>query len=50
MNSPPRAIEPLSAPESATDEQAFIDEARASGYTGKILVAVDLMQFDIDNR
>ena len=40
----------LPAPESAADEQAFIDEARASGYTGEILVAVDLMQIDIDNR
>ncbi|WP_166344922.1 MBL fold metallo-hydrolase [Phytoactinopolyspora limicola] len=37
----------LPAPHSVADEQAFVDEARASGYRGRLVIAHDLMVYGI---
>lgn len=40
----------LPPPETAADEQVFIDEARSGGYAGELSVASDLMRLVIGDR
>ncbi|HVE19308.1 MAG TPA: hypothetical protein VNB52_09490, partial [Ilumatobacteraceae bacterium] len=37
----------LPAPDTEADEHAFVDEIRASGYTGDVVLATDLMRIDL---
>jgi len=40
----------LPPPLTAADEQAFVDEARAGGYAGRLVIAHDLMVLEIASR
>jgi ribonuclease BN (tRNA processing enzyme) len=40
----------LPPPLTAADEQAFVDEARAGGYSGRLVIAHDLMVLEIGSR
>lgn len=40
----------LPAPNTEADELAFVEEVRASGYTGEVVLATDLMRIDLTGQ